>query len=176
MVYQLIFVILNLVLLFNFLMALLSQTYSKYEDLQLGLFNFILLEELPLLEWDDQYGGLITTRSTVVTYIWVILSWPFYLLNCCFPKETCNKLVAAVQYLPLGLLVIVPFAVINVVLVPFGLIKGLLEMFFGVCLSGNIFKNLWNLIMYIVFAPVVLVLSILFNIFSLMFKVFGSED
>lgn len=104
-------------------MALLSQTYSKYDEMQVGLYNFILLEEMPLLEWDDTYGGLITTRSTVVTYLWIVICWPIYILINVCANQYFNKFVALVQYFPLGLLIIVPFTVINIVLAPLAIIN-----------------------------------------------------
>ena len=59
MVFLVIFLLVNLVLLLNFVIALLSGTFSSYEDKQLGLFYEVIVAMFPVMEYDNRYGSIV---------------------------------------------------------------------------------------------------------------------
>ena len=71
--YQIIFILVNLVLLFNFVIAILSSTFAKYEEIQDGLYNNVVNELFPVMQWDDEYGALICSKPP-----FNLLTFPFY--------------------------------------------------------------------------------------------------
>ena len=50
---MILFILINLVLLFNFVIAILSSTFAKYETMQKGLYNKVLTEHFAPMQWDD---------------------------------------------------------------------------------------------------------------------------
>jgi hypothetical protein len=60
--YTFVFLLVNLVLMFNFVIAILGNTYSSYSELSLGLFNNNLNSMFDEMEWDEEYGALMTTK------------------------------------------------------------------------------------------------------------------
>ena len=53
------FLLINTVLMLNFVIAILSSTYKNYEVIKVGLYYNVLLELFAKLSWDDQYGCLV---------------------------------------------------------------------------------------------------------------------
>ena len=57
--FQMIFLLINTVLMLNFVIAILSSTYKNYEVIKVGLYYNVLLELFAKLSWDDDYGSLV---------------------------------------------------------------------------------------------------------------------
>ena len=47
------FLLINTVLMLNFVIAILSSTYKNYEVIKVGLYYNVLLELFAKLSWDD---------------------------------------------------------------------------------------------------------------------------
>lgn len=63
MVFLAIFLLINLVLLLNFVIALLSGTFSNYEDKQLGLYYEVIVAMFPVMEYDNRYGSIVCAQT-----------------------------------------------------------------------------------------------------------------
>lgn len=59
LVYNTIFLLINMVLLLNFVIAILSATQSKFQDKQLGLYYEVIVAKFPSMEWDEKYGAAV---------------------------------------------------------------------------------------------------------------------
>jgi hypothetical protein len=57
--YQIFFLLVNLILMLNFVIAILSSTYQNFEDIQSGLYYNVLIQVFPAMGWDDDFGSLI---------------------------------------------------------------------------------------------------------------------
>jgi len=55
-VYICVFLLVNLVLFLNFVIAILSSTYAHYEDKKLGLYYEVIVAQFPAMEFDDKFG------------------------------------------------------------------------------------------------------------------------
>ena len=60
--FQMTFLLINTVLMLNFVIAILSSTYKNYEGIQVGLYYNVLLELFAKLSWDDEYGCLVCAQ------------------------------------------------------------------------------------------------------------------
>lgn len=61
-VYTVLFLLINLVLLLNLVIALLSSTFAFYEDKQLGLYYEVIVALFPTMEYDDKYGAVVCAQ------------------------------------------------------------------------------------------------------------------
>ena len=52
-------VIVNAIVLLNFIIAILADTYSKLMSTSLGLYYDGIIQSIPSYAYDDRYGGLI---------------------------------------------------------------------------------------------------------------------
>lgn len=57
-----VFLLINLVLLLNLVIALLSATYAYYEDKTLGLYYEVIVALFPTMEFDDKYGAVVCAQ------------------------------------------------------------------------------------------------------------------
>ena len=59
MVYNCIFLLINMVLFLNFVIAILSSTFAYYENKQLGLYYEVIIALFPSMEYDEKYGAVV---------------------------------------------------------------------------------------------------------------------
>jgi hypothetical protein len=52
-----VFLSVNMVLLLNLIIAILSSTYALYEDKKKGLYYEVLVKKFATLEFDEMYGA-----------------------------------------------------------------------------------------------------------------------
>ena len=60
--YQILFLLVNLILMLNFVIAILSSTYANFEHIQSGLYYNVLIQVFPSMGWDDDFGCLICAQ------------------------------------------------------------------------------------------------------------------
>lgn len=58
-----IFLLINTVLMLNFVIAILSSTFKNYENIQIGLYYNVLIELFAKLSWDDNFGCLVCAQQ-----------------------------------------------------------------------------------------------------------------
>jgi hypothetical protein len=61
--FHMIFLLINTVLMLNFVIAILSSTFKNYEDIKIGLYYNVLIEMFAKLSWDDKYGCLVCAQQ-----------------------------------------------------------------------------------------------------------------
>ena len=57
--YTMVFLLINKILMLNFLIAILSDTYTNFMEYKDGLYLNELIKNFHVQDWDDQYGCLI---------------------------------------------------------------------------------------------------------------------
>lgn len=60
--FMVVFLLINTVLMLNFVIAILSSTYKNYESIQVGLYYNVLIELFAKLSWDDDFGALVCAQ------------------------------------------------------------------------------------------------------------------
>jgi hypothetical protein len=60
--FQLVFLLINTVLMLNFVIAILSSTFKKYENIKIGLYYNVLIELFDKMSWDDKFGCLVCAQ------------------------------------------------------------------------------------------------------------------
>jgi hypothetical protein len=61
--FQLFFLLINTVLMLNFVIAILSSTFKKYENIKIGLYYNVLIELFDKMSWDDKFGCLVCAQQ-----------------------------------------------------------------------------------------------------------------
>jgi len=54
--WHLLYILINVVILLNFIIAILGNTYAVYEEIRKGLFYDVLINVFPLYQWHEVYG------------------------------------------------------------------------------------------------------------------------
>ncbi|CDW83264.1 transient receptor potential cation subfamily member 4 [Stylonychia lemnae] len=126
-IYHLIFLIVNLVMLLNLMIAILSTTFSNLHSLQLALYYDEIIEAIPQYKYDKVYGSLICAIPPTN-----ILMFPFTLIYFCITDKDkltrINSFLVKIAYSP-KILIITPFFIVgNLISMPFAYIFTLLHL------------------------------------------------
>jgi hypothetical protein len=58
-IYTILFLLVNLVLILNLVIALLSSIFAYYESKTLGLYYEVIVALFPSMEYDEKYGSIV---------------------------------------------------------------------------------------------------------------------
>lgn len=168
----------NLILMFNFVIAILGSTYGKYEEIKVGLFYNVLNIMCSTMEWHDYYGLIFALRPPMPTYILLIPFLPFYTCLTGKALKAFNYMMFVILYIPHVLFSILLFFVINALLIPLAYLINSAKMFSRLFTQSSFAKfgqTLVRFIVFMLFGPLVLVTSFFTNIFDFVQSIFVSE-
>lgn len=128
--YHCLFLTLNMILLLNFVIAILSSTFASYEDKGLGLYYEAVIKKFANLKYDDQYGyiacGAPPSNIIVFVMFWVQVSF----FNGSSPelRKKFNEVVCIMIYLPYGLIMTMIFTFLGIIITPIAYIYQILRI------------------------------------------------
>lgn len=118
----LLFVILNVLILLNVVIAMMADTYAVMTSVRRGVYNLNILKVASAYKPDKYYGGLIVLMPPLSIFSFVLL--PIY--TCISNRDTLEsfnrgvfKTIYAVFLIPLSAL----FLALNLVMLPFAYLK-----------------------------------------------------
>lgn len=112
----------NLLLLLNLVIAIMSDTYAKLAEVQLGLYSVGIIEAIPSYKNDKRYGGLIVMTPPISLFAYLL--WPFY--HCIEDEKKLadfNNKVCKVIYFPFACIFTIVFFISCIVMTPFAWLK-----------------------------------------------------
>ena len=127
-IYHLIFLVVNLVLMLNFIIAILSDTYANYIELKNGLYYNELVMIFPYQDWDDRYGCLVCAQppfNFIVPFIIPILM--YYEKDENMLKKV-NERICKLFYIPIAMMLTGTFFAINAFLGPVGFVYNVYKL------------------------------------------------
>ena len=111
------------IILFNLLIAILSNTYSKMIERGSVEYGYILYMTKKLKKYNKQYGALILFPAP--------LHAPLFLLTINYMKDSnqsCNALVVKIGYIFILIIFLLIFSICNLILIPLCWIKVIFEI------------------------------------------------
>jgi hypothetical protein len=128
-VYYSVFLLTNMVLLLNFVIAILSSTFARHDGIKLGLYYNVINQLFPVMEYNNKFGALVCMRPPLPLYAFVIPFLPFYLsvgpkMNQEF-LENANNTICGILYLPMALIMTIYFIFVNLLMIPFAYLLNL---------------------------------------------------
>ena len=120
-VFHILVISINMLLLLNLVIAIMSDTYSRFAEVNVGLYAQGIIEAMPSYKNDKRYGGLICMTPPFNILSWFIL--PIY--HCRERKnlQSFNSKVSKCTYFPLACIFTLAFFMSSLVLTPFAWIK-----------------------------------------------------
>lgn len=119
LIYMLCFLVLNMIVIMNLVIAILATIYEEYSSFKRGLFYDTLIAALPKHKHDRYYGFMVTYPG-IFAPILIMLAPVAWLLKKVSPSlaYVFNMSLSLVAYLPIGFLAITVFVTSQVCLVP----------------------------------------------------------
>ena len=185
-VFLFIFLLFNMVLMLNFVIAILGDTYSTFEPLSNGLYLVVLLAQFPQLEWDDHFGSIVCTQ-TPWTMISLIMYPALYISSyknklSYFPQYnliSVNNFITHCIYLPNGVICTFVFAIFSTLCIPFAYFSMICTLAYKTWYHkyyGGFKKEFCCFISFLIFGPLILAVSVIVEIPIFFYNLFTSES
>ena len=118
----------TMILLLNLLIALMSDQYAQMSEVRIGLYWKNVIQEIPVLAYDNHYGNLFVTPFF---FSWLsLILLPFMAFTSSDKtRMRINYWACSFAYLPLSLCLLAIFMIVNAALIPFAYLKTLSHKF-----------------------------------------------
>ena len=119
LLYMLIFLVLNMVILLNLVIAILATVYNEYSSFKRGLFYDTLIAALPKYKHDRFYGYLTAFPGIFAPFLLMSIP-PMHVLKFASPQtaQWLNSGLCMLAYTPIGFFASIYFAVVNALVAP----------------------------------------------------------
>jgi len=135
---MIVFVLINVILMLNFVVAILADTFAKYDNIQLGLYYNVLNNKFPSYEWHPHYGALVCSKIPTPTFILTVPFLPlFVLITSEEYLSILNTFVYQVLYLPLSIVMQTFFFLFNCTIIPIAFIVNSLRLIKKVLIANT---------------------------------------
>ena len=164
-IYLLIFLMINLILMLNLVIAILANTYSAYDVISSGLYYGVLIDMFTIAEWDSKWGSLVCAQTPFNVFL--PLAMPVLAITeRTNPDnlETINNRIAMMLYMPTALSVTIVFTVSNTVIAPFAYIWKIFMLADDAVKQTsltNFVQKVCNILQFMTVGILVLIISIL---------------
>lgn len=79
-VFLVVFLLANMILLLNFVIAILSATFAKYDEYKLGLYYNTLNKMMTDMAWCPRFGSLIVYKPPLPLYVLILPFIPAFVV------------------------------------------------------------------------------------------------
>ena len=114
------------IVLLNFTIAILSDTYSRLKPQFVGLFSFNVLQKIPEYDVDHRFGALI-----LATPPFNLVFLPLIIVYFSIRDEAIliwiNNWMSVLAYMPLAIIQLTLFALINIIILPFAYVAAIIK-------------------------------------------------
>lgn len=115
-IYLLVFLFLNIVIMLNFIIAILVATFQRYEEKSNGYYYQMILSIIPSMEYSEKYGAIVCATQPL-DFVMLLIYFPVVFV----PEESkavFNTLISTILYLPIALSLTILFTITNALITP----------------------------------------------------------
>ena len=112
----LVFLFVNVVIMLNFIVAILASTYERYESNSHGYYYTMILGIIPTMEYHESYGAIVCATQPLDLILLFICLPMFIVPDASKPKF--NKLASTILYIPIAFCLSLFFIVTNTLMSP----------------------------------------------------------
>lgn len=138
-VFHIIVIIMNLILLLNLVIAILTDTYIKFSKVKLGLYYDGVVDAISSLKYDKRYGAMITAIPPF-NVVMFLMTPVFLLIKNPRRLKKINHSLTLMSYLPLASILIAVFAAFNLLMLPFAYVYALIHKI-KLCFAPRIHRS-----------------------------------
>jgi hypothetical protein len=152
----------------NFVIAILSSTYSNFEHIQSGLYYNVLIQVFPAMGWDDEFGCLVCAQ-TPFNMIGAFFS-PFLVMSQVHDRlfYYTNEVICLLLYFPFVCIIWTIFNICNLIFLPISYVIFTIRLLISIFEQEDLLaavKRFSFLILYIFLAPIFLMITFAVDFF-----------
>lgn len=133
--FHMVFILINMVLFVNLVIAILSDTFARLSTQRLGLYYDGVIEVIPAYKYKKFYGALIAACPPFNLLVLPFLPFFMYTKHKKNVRRLNNALVKLI-FAPFSLLYTVVFVTGNLLMLPFGYLVALFRKLAKICKKG----------------------------------------
>ena len=119
---MLIYVFLNVLVLFNVVIAMMADTYALMTSQRRGLYNYNIIKSVSIYKLDKRYGALILLIMPLNVIAFLLL--PFYILIKDKKRLVAfNRRVYSILYACFAIVLTAIYLALNLTIMPFAYLK-----------------------------------------------------
>jgi hypothetical protein len=157
----------NLILLLNLVIAILTDTYIRFSKVKLGLYYDGVVDAISSLKYDKRYGAMVTAIPPFNVFMF-LLTPIFLMVKNPRRLKKINHTLTLITYLPLAFILIIVFIAGNTLMMPFAYLYALIHKI-KLCLAPRIHRSrrslVTDLLVFLVLGLVLLSLCQLSDIY-----------
>lgn len=173
--FNILFLLINLVLMLNFVIAIMSSTFGNFEKVSVGLYMSTLIDAFPTRHWDDEFGS-IACIATPISFIHFIALPMYLVVDSCCPKYLIriNMFISHLIFLPIGIFIWISLVFINLLLIPVAYLVQLWRIFMQlVFTTGSRLEHFGSLFLFLFIGPLILIASFFIDAVSLLVNIYN---
>jgi hypothetical protein len=175
--FQMIFIVVNMVMFVNLMIAILSETYQRLSSQRLGLYYDGVIEVIPAYKYKKFYGALI---AACPPFNLLVLPFMPLFIYTRHPKKVrrLNNILVKVIFSPFAIIYGVFFALGNLLMMPFAYVYVLyckIKLVFHRDLVQERYKRALSFLVYLMFGPVLLSVSQMVDIYYFFVHLFSIQ-
>lgn len=103
----------------NFVIAIMSSTFSHFDEVSGGLYLSTLIDTFPYMEWNDEFGSIVCINSTL-SYFHLISLPLYFMVDLCCPKylKNLNMFMSYFIFMPIVILIWIAIMSLDLLLMP----------------------------------------------------------
>ena len=161
MTYHVVFLIINMVLIINFIIAILTDTYKNFIQYSEGLYCNELINAFPCCDFDETYGFMVCAIppfNVIIPAVMPIVAYTqkYNSKNMVWLNNTICKILYAPFALSFGLV----FFMVNILIIPFSYFTMIGILSTMPDKDKSFVSGIFELLSFIILGPIVMVLSI----------------
>jgi hypothetical protein len=157
----------NLILLLNLVIAILTETYIRFSKVKLGLYYDGVVDAISTLKYDKLYGAMITAVPPF-NVLMFLMTPLFVLVKNPRRLKKINHALTLITYMPIAFILVIIFAAVNIALMPIAYVFAIAHKI-KLCFSPRIHRTRKDLLsdlgLFVVLGLVFLSLSQLTDIY-----------
>lgn len=158
--FHIIFLLINIILMLNLVIAILSQSFQNLASYTNGLYCDTLVKSFAAAEWHDRYGCLACANTPLqVTYLLMVPA-----IMTAFTDEDVkwrNETLATMLYFPIALIITTLFSVFTVVYAPFAFLLHTVTLF-SKMYGDKCLRNIMAFLTFVILGlPVMMITSLM---------------
>lgn len=129
----------NLILLLNLVIAILTDTYIRFSKVKLGLYYDGVVDAISSLKYDKRYGALVTAIPPF-NVIMFFITPVFLMIKNPRKLKKLNHTLTLITYIPLATVLVLVFIAGNTIMMPFAYVYALIHKI-KLCMAPRIHRS-----------------------------------
>ena len=174
---MLVYLLINMVLMLNFVIAIMGNTYSMYAE-DMGIYYITVLEQFECMEFDERYGAIACAQQPLNILI-IPFAWLYFIIEDDETLKKFNTCLCHLMYFPIAVILSIVFTVFNTLLMPVALMNHLLILtlkIFDTTTSKSTCEKIGTVLKFLLLGSLYLVMALVLDPIKFVYNLYTDKE